>query len=277
MARASDIARTKPKGHVVLPYPCSGTIWGWSFLSITVDEMHAARGDNKTTDAFDAITLLAFFKWFLTATPVMQSAADIAAVIRLLRPANLTEQTLPDLNSMKVNLKRLKRTGEVTFDSFDGQDLRVKADLTRPLDVLHSTAWSKLMVLYTRIYTCPHTVRVTRTTLDNTGKAVSAALKPCTTVLVSVKMRDDELAAAASALTKDVVRENPGAMGAKRFGEFFLPARQVINVGITAANEPHTIKIPPKPGAEFTTKYLSTKLRAVTSTVFRCLTEGPEA
>lgn len=59
-------------GHSVVKWPQKKTIWNISFGSVTMDEGHIARGENKFTDTFDGAFALGFTKNNMTATPLMQ-------------------------------------------------------------------------------------------------------------------------------------------------------------------------------------------------------------
>ncbi|KAJ3791981.1 P-loop containing nucleoside triphosphate hydrolase protein, partial [Lentinula aff. detonsa] len=167
------------------------TVFGYSWGSIWVDEVHESRTGKALWRALRALLELCLIKVLMSATPLVENPEDLLNLARLIRPTTLGVPESENLRNMGRDLRILKskyrvKTHGAALDFANQDEIHVQTEQNEV------TSFAERMVRMIQLILIPRSVRRTNNSFRHDGTRVSAALPGCTILHVLVKVSEAE-------------------------------------------------------------------------------------
>ncbi|KAJ3779937.1 P-loop containing nucleoside triphosphate hydrolase protein [Lentinula aff. detonsa] len=167
------------------------TVFGYSWGSIWVDEVHESRTGKALWRALRGLLELCLIKVLMSATPLVENPEDLLNLARLIRPTTLGVPESENLRNMGRDLRILKskyrvKTHGAALDFANQDEIHVQTEQNEV------TSFAERMVRMIQLILIPRSVRRTNNSFRHDGTRVSAALPGCTILHVLVKVSEAE-------------------------------------------------------------------------------------
>ncbi|KAJ3738947.1 P-loop containing nucleoside triphosphate hydrolase protein [Lentinula detonsa] len=183
-----DEDQFEPRLKYQLP---QNTVFGYSWGSIWVDEVHECRTGKVLWRALRTLLELCLIKVLMSATPLVENPEDLLNLARLMRPTTLGIVESENLQNMGRDLRILKSKHRVKTHGaaleFANQD-QIHVQMQENV----VTSFAETMVRLVQVYLIPRSVRRTNNSLRHNGTRVSAALPACTILHVLLNVSKAE-------------------------------------------------------------------------------------